>query len=285
VSDVCVGAIQPPVPAHCGDRAAFLAQGTALIGAAARAGAGFVCLPEYYGVFGYEAVEAGGARAGDAATLADLRRTAASLGIVILYPTVESADGRLYNTTFVLGPDGAVRGSYRKAHLTEDESVTKKLTPGDDLPVFSEAGLTFGVMTCYDGHFPETARVLALRGATVVFFPSLQRGATGEFVSLQLRSRALDNCLAVVRSSYGYPADVPWKPGMMVGMTSVTDCEGRTVMDIGNDVGYVTWRVPREPRPRLKSFQGVPGAPRDFIFEHRRPDLYGPVCDAGPRAR
>lgn len=278
--NVRVATVQPPVPEEKNGYDRYIQRGLEFVQQAAEAGAKIICLPEYFGVFGLaaqmwpERVRNGDSVLEQCAELASLNQVA------ILYPSVELQNDVLFNTTWIIGPDGRICGRYRKVHLTLSERTDKGLSAGDSFPVFSLAGLNFGVITCYDTYFPETARILALQKAQVIFFPSLQRGATDETVSLQVRSRAFDNCVYVVRSSYGYPKDVVWHPGMMVGRSCVVDCEGRIIADLGHDEGFLVAEIAvGEPRPRLRSFEGGPESPRKYLFEDRRPALYKALCE------
>lgn len=150
------------------------------------------------------------------------------------------------------------------------------MSVGDDFPIFNLHDLKVGIMTCYDGYFPETARILAVKGAQVVFWPSLQRSATDHLIMIQACSRALDNCLYIVRSTFGHPVNVPWKTGMMPGMSCIVDFEGRIIADLGRDEGFLLGNIPtKDLCPRTRSFEGLPSSPRDYLFEDRRPELYG----------
>ena len=78
--------------------------------------------------------------------------------------------GKLYNTAILVGPEGHV-GKYRKLHLFVNEKDF--FTPGDlGLPVFDLGWCKLGMLVCFDWIFPETWRVLALRGADVVCHPA-----------------------------------------------------------------------------------------------------------------
>jgi predicted amidohydrolase len=90
-------------------------------------------------------------------------------GVIVLAGLVErDRSGVIYNTQLVASPDG-LAGAYRKTHVGNSE--IHRFSRGDELPVFTLAGLTFGIQICYDNHFPEASRTLALRGADVIFCP------------------------------------------------------------------------------------------------------------------
>jgi predicted amidohydrolase len=82
----------------------------------------------------------------------------------------ERDDDRLYNSAAVLGPDGFI-GKYRKNHLWDEERLF--FERGDlGYPIFNLAFGRLGVMICYDGWFPESARILKLRGADIICDPT-----------------------------------------------------------------------------------------------------------------
>jgi predicted amidohydrolase len=98
-------------------------------------------------------------------------------GITVIAGMFEVADGdRVFNTVVALGPAGELLGSYRKQHLFDALGwlESDRLVPGDpaDRLVLDVAGMTLGVMTCYDVRFPELARALADDGAQVIVVPS-----------------------------------------------------------------------------------------------------------------
>lgn len=278
MSKIRIATIQPPEP-NGGGYDACVKRGLELVLDAINDGARIVCLPEYFGVFGITSDKWLDCVSSGDKILEQCREMAKDTGTVILYPSVEPGAGKLFNTTWVIGDDGKIVGKYRKVHVTHNERTKNGLSAGDDFPVFSLCGLKIGVMTCYDGYFPETARILALQGAQVIFWPSLQRSATDSFIMVQACSRALDNCVYIVRSTFGHPENIPWNPGMMPGMSCIVDYEGRIIGDLGRNEGYLASDISvEELRPRVRSFEGDPISPRSYLFEDRRPELYGSIA-------
>jgi predicted amidohydrolase len=113
---------------------------------------------------------------------------------------IERDGSLLFNTAVLFDRQGNLVGRYRKVHPYWPEEIWGGVTPGDDLPVFSLDVGTVGIMTCYDSWFPEVSRLLALRGAELILFPS-----AGYEPSL-LPARAIDNRCYVVASSLDSPA-------------------------------------------------------------------------------
>ena len=97
--------------------------------------------------------------------------------MVIVVPIYEEAmPGVYYNTAAVIDADGSYLGKYRKTHIPQvDPGFYEKFffKPGDlGYPVFDTAFVKLGVYICYDRHFPEGWRALALSGAEYIVNPS-----------------------------------------------------------------------------------------------------------------
>jgi predicted amidohydrolase len=111
--------------------------------------------------------------------LADL---AGELGAVILPNLYERAGGLAYDTTAIIDADGALLGKMRMLHIPDYAYFHEKgyYAPGDlGAPVFETRFGRIGVAICYDRHYPEVMRALALAGAQVVIVP--QAGAVDEW--------------------------------------------------------------------------------------------------------
>jgi N-carbamoylputrescine amidase len=143
------------------------------------------CLPEYFSTPYFPAEQ--DPAAFDLAVPIDsefvetVRSTAAEADTAVVAPFFEEGmqGGRYYNAAVIVGSDAAVRGTYRKLHPFQRPGYNEEyyFARGDlGAPVFDLGELTVGVMLCYDRHFPEIARVLALRGADVVFVPTCSFG-------------------------------------------------------------------------------------------------------------
>jgi predicted amidohydrolase len=98
-----------------------------------------------------------------------------------------------------MDPQGEVAGVYRKVHRWSAERVY--FTPGSDFPVFRTKFGTIGLGICYDLEFPEPARIMALKGAQIIFFSSAQPQPMEVNVDTYVRSRAGENCVFVCHSN------------------------------------------------------------------------------------
>ncbi len=101
---------------------------------------------------------------------------AAELGVVIVTSLFERrAPGLYHNTAVVFEADGSVAGMYRKMHIPDDPAYYEKFyfTPGDlgFEPINTSVG-RLGVLVCWDQWYPEAARLMALRGAEILIYPT-----------------------------------------------------------------------------------------------------------------
>jgi N-carbamoylputrescine amidase len=101
---------------------------------------------------------------------------ARELGVVIIASLFEErAAGLYHNTAAVLDADGSYLGKYRKMHIPDDPLFYEKFyfTPGDlGFQVFQTRFAKVGVLICWDQWYPEAARLTALRGAEILFYPT-----------------------------------------------------------------------------------------------------------------
>ncbi len=98
------------------------------------------------------------------------------LGVVIIASLFEKrAEGLYHNTTAVIDADGSYLGKYRKMHIPDDPGYYEKFyfTPGDmGYKVFSTKFGKIGVLICWDQWYPEAARITAMMGAEMLFYPT-----------------------------------------------------------------------------------------------------------------
>ena len=277
--NVHLAAIQPPAPCGTTDHQRVVQTGLRLLDQAGQSNADIACLPEYFNVIGLEdhAWQTLSPTASQA-LLAEVAGLAARYRMYVILPILEVREETRYNTALLIDRQGQVIRRYDKTHPTASERTVYGITAGDTYPVFDLDFGRIGIMTCYDGHFPEVSRILMLNGAEILFFPSLQRHLTVSRLEVQIRARAVDNCVYLVRSSYGYEDEVAWVPGMMVGKTCIVDFEGTILSDMGPRVGLCLQRLDLDrPRTKERSFGGETGDAREFLLEDRRPETYGRI--------
>lgn len=130
-----------------------------------------------------------------------VQQAASSLSTHVVFGTYTRGEsrGEVYNVASMIGPSGDVLGVYRKTHLFagEDRAAGGWVTAGDDAVVVDTDLGRIGMIICFDGDYPELARVQAVLGAEVICRPSaLLRSA--DIWELTNRARAYDNHVFVV---------------------------------------------------------------------------------------
>jgi N-carbamoylputrescine amidase len=159
---------------------ANLQKAVARVREAAAKGATVVCLPELYRSPYFCQRE--DARLFDLAETVPgpsteaLGRAAREAGVVVVAPIFERrAPGLFHNTAAIIDADGSVRGLYRKMHIPDDPAFYEKFyfTPGDlGFRAFDTRAGRIGTLICWDQWYPEGARLTALQGAVVIFYPT-----------------------------------------------------------------------------------------------------------------
>jgi predicted amidohydrolase len=129
---------------------------------------------------------------------------AAELGIHLVLGTYRrgSAPAVVHNAAVVIGESGTLLGTYHKTHPFGGERADRGgwVTPGDDVLVVETPLGRIGVIICFDGDYPELARITAIRGAEILCRPSaLLRSA--DLWELTNRARAYDNHVYVIGSN------------------------------------------------------------------------------------
>ena len=108
-------------------------------------------------------------------TIAHFARLAAELGVVLPVSFFERANNAAFNSVAIIDADGTVLGVYRKSHIPDGPGYSEKyyFNPGDTgFRVWDTKVGRIGLAICWDQWFPEAARVLALRGAEVILYPT-----------------------------------------------------------------------------------------------------------------
>ncbi len=147
---------------------------------AARKGAQVVCLPELYRSLYFcqseDHAQFALAEAVPGPATKALGALAKKLGIVIVGSLFERrAAGVYHNTAVVLDADGRLAGIYRKMHIPDDPLYYEKFyfTPGDlGFKAFDTRFGRIGTLVCWDQWYPEAARLTALQGAAILFYPT-----------------------------------------------------------------------------------------------------------------
>lgn len=177
MAKVKVGLVQTSCTANKADN---LAKAIVKIKEAAQKGAQIICLQELFTSLyfcdeeNYDNFKLAEAIPGPSTD--ELSKVAAELNVVIIASLFEKRTAGVYhNTTAVLDADGTYLGKYRKMHIPDDPGFYEKFyfTPGDmGYKVFKTKYATIGVLICWDQWYPEAARITALMGAEMLFYPT-----------------------------------------------------------------------------------------------------------------
>ena len=203
------------------DPDANVARAAELAGTAATAGARLVALPEYLQYRGPDDGFRASARPIPGPFTEPFARVAARHGCWVLAGSLAETSedpARPFNTSVLIGPDGAIRARYRKIHLFDvavddgpADIESARVTGGDEPVVADVEGVALGMTICYDLRFPELYRTLALAGAEVLAVPSNFTERTGrDHWEVLLRARAIENGAWVIApSQIGGPPGQP----------------------------------------------------------------------------
>ncbi len=215
-----------------------------------------------------------------------VQEAARRLGVHVVLGTYERGPqrGTVYNTAAVVGPDGSVLGRYRKTHPFCGEDW---VTAGDRAVVVDTPLAKLGLVICFDGDYPELARIEAVQGAEVICRPSaLLRSA--DIWELTNRARAYDNhVFLVAANATGIdPAGVIYFGNSMI-VTPIAEVVARAA----SHAGWVSARL--DPATAMASLTPGSSVPQRFdhlaernltLIEHHLDDLRRPARTAFPHA-
>lgn len=268
-----------------GDESANIAAVSALVRDAAGRGATVILPPELFeGPYFCKREEEGEfARARPLAShpsVLAMQALAAELAVTIPTSFFERDGQHHYNTLAMIGPDGAVRGTYRKSHIPDGPGYEEKFyfRPGNsgfrvwDHPA---AATQLGVGICWDQWYPECARVMALMGAEVLFYPTAI-GAEPHDPGLDTRrlwrramvGHALANVMPLVAANRIGDEDGQ----RFYGTSFICDEWGDVVAELGDDEeGVITATLDLDRAAKNRAGMG--------FFRDRRPELYGRIVE------
>ena len=242
------------------DREANWRKAKRMLERAAKTGAQVVCAPEGF-LEGYIVQEKGLTRAkyrsvGESvrrgAYIRQMRQACADLGIYFVGGFAERCGSQMHNSAALINPRGEIVGVFRKVHDMGAEPLNAK---GDEFPVFDTEFGCVGIMICFDRQLPETARLLALQGARLIFNPSA--GMHGETNDVMMRTRAYENGVWIM---FSHPQDC-----------LIISPKGEIVARAGEADEVVVADI-----DLAQAGRGGPG-------RHRRPEVYGEL--RSPRLR
>ena len=190
--------------AYEGSKEASIAKTCALIERAAKGGAQLVCLSELHqGAYFCQRQNVDNFDlAKDFNSDCQFWGSVAKKHAIVLVTSLfeRRSAGLYFNTAVVFEKDGSIAGKYRKMHIPDDPNFYEKFyfTPGDlgFGPIKTSLG-TLGVLVCWDQWYPEAARIMALKGAEILIYPTAIGWFDGD--SSDEKARQLDAWMAVQR--------------------------------------------------------------------------------------
>ena len=213
-------------------------------------------------------------------TLERMGALAAELGVVLPVSFFERANMAHYNSVAVFDADGRRLGIYRKSHIPDGPGYQEKFyfNPGDTgFRVWPTRFGMLGVAICWDQWFPEAARVMALRGAEILLYPTAigsEPAAPGldsrDHWRRVMQGHAAANMLPVVVSNRVGRENAGETSIAFYGSSFIAGPTGEIVAEAGRE-GEAAVRAEfdlDEVRRRRASWG---------LFRDRRPDLYGPL--------
>ena len=211
-----------------------------------------------------------------------MQSLAKRLGVAIPTSFFERDGHHYYNTLAMIGPDGDILGTYRKSHIPDGPGYEEKFyfRPGNDgFKVWNVFGATIGVGICWDQWYPETARVMALKGAELLLYPTAIGSEpydpdldTSRMWRRAMIGHAVSNCMPVVaanRIGAEGPADAAQK---FYGHSFIADEWGDILDEFGaEETGVVMAELDLARAAKHRAGMG--------FFRDRRPGLYNRIVE------
>ena len=206
-----------------------------------------------------------------------MQALAARLKIAIPTSFFERDGHHYYNTLAMIDEAGELIGTYRKSHIPDGPGYEEKyyFRPGNDgFKVWDIAGTRIGVGICWDQWYPEAARVMALMGAELLFYPTAigsepydQDLDTSRMWRRAMQGHAVSNCMPVIAANR-----IGMEDGQaFYGHSFITDEWGDCLAEFGDtQAGALTATVDLDRAARHRAGMG--------FFRDRRPQLYGRIC-------
>jgi predicted amidohydrolase len=211
-----------------------------------------------------------------------LFQAAADHRMALLFPFGEKNGRHYYNSCLVADKNGRHLGIYRKTHIPA--ILPSKLpggtgsyekfyfSPGSEFPVFELGGAKIGIQICYDRKYPEGSRLLALKGAEILFMPICaatygETKARGNTWELPLQARAYENGVYVV--AVNRAGDENGR--RHIGKSMIVEPIGADILAVGSSDGAELVVATVDLDSVAKAQTGLPW------WRDRRPELYGPL--------
>ncbi|MDP4574180.1 N-carbamoylputrescine amidase [Qipengyuania sp. G39] len=279
--DITVAALQLPLGSD--DEQTNIAAVGEMVEQAAARGAEIVLPPElfagpYFCQVEDEALFARARPKAEHPSVIAMRKLAAKLKVAIPTSFFERDGHHYYNTLAMIGPDGEIMGTYRKSHIPDGPGYEEKyyFRPGNDgFKVWDVMGTRIGVGVCWDQWYPEAARVMALMGAELLFYPTAigSEPYDAEFDTSRMWQRAMQghsvsNCMPVIAANrIGKEGNADF-----YGHSFITNEWGDKLVEFGREEdGVLVATLDLDQAAIHRAGMG--------FFRDRRPQLYGRIAE------
>ncbi|MEM7701739.1 MAG: N-carbamoylputrescine amidase [Pseudomonadota bacterium] len=290
MTSLTVAALQLPLNAP--DEGENIAAVAALVEEAANKGAKLILPPELFSGLYFcreedEALFALARPTVEHPSVIAMQELAAKLKVTIPTSFFERDGHHYYNTLAMIGPDGQIMGTYRKSHIPDGPGYEEKFyfRPGNDgfkvwdVPSDDGTSVCIGVGICWDQWYPECARVMALKGAEVLLYPTAIGSEpydadldTSRMWCRAMIGHAVSNCMPVIAANR-IGAEGPDEAAQrFYGHSFISDEWGDLVAEYG--AGETGALITTLDLNRARTHRAGMG-----FFRDRRPQLYGRIVE------
>ena len=216
-----------------------------------------------------------------------MQALAAKLKVAIPTSFFERDGHHYYNTLAMIDARGEILGTYRKSHIPDGPGYEEKyyFRPGNDgfkvwdLDLGNGAGTRIGVGICWDQWYPEAARVMALMGAELLFYPTAIGSEpydadldTSRMWRRAMLGHAVANCMPVIAANRIGSEGEAESTQRFYGHSFITDEWGDFLCEYGGgECGALVATIDLARAARHRAGMG--------FFRDRRPQLYGRICE------
>lgn len=225
--------------------------------------------------------------AADHPSVLAMQALAAELGVAIPTSFFERDGHHYYNTLAMIGPDGSIMGTYRKSHIPDGPGYEEKFyfRPGNDgfktwdIPGDDGQPVRIGVGICWDQWYPECARVMALKGAEVLLYPTAIGSEpydadldTSRMWRRAMIGHAVSNCMPVAAANRIGHEGTQEAGNSFYGHSFITDEWGDLVEQFGDgEDGVLVATLDLARAAKHRAGMG--------FFRDRRPQLYTRIAE------
>lgn len=212
-----------------------------------------------------------GAISNDSPEVKYLSKLAGDLNISIIFGAIEIDEGKIYNTAFLVEPNSMIY-KYHKAHLPF-MGADKFVERGNELEVFETRFGKIGLIICYDLRFPETARVLSLKGARLIIQPTNLSLGGESHMDYFGRARACENRVYLI-SCNRCGLERGFK---FFGRSQIIDYAGKILAEATNSQEIIYSELDLSLAEE-KNIIVIPNDYETHLFEDRNPEIYKAIA-------